>query len=96
MIAQGGFENLGPRAVLAASYIGLGTSPSEVRVPLDDLPPDLVWSQLRDLISKWQDPDRGYSARLSPQFITYDGDYDHLSRFGEWDQSTDVTPEVLK
>lgn len=95
MIEEGGFAKIGPCAVQAAEYIGIGTNPTVVAAPLDEQPPGLVWAQLRDLVSTWQDADRGYTARMAPQYISFDGDYDHLARFGEWDQTTKVTPEDM-
>ena len=39
---------------------------------------------LKRLLGGYASPNQGYAARSRPQHITFDGDYDHLSRFGEW------------
>ena len=95
IIEQGGFDELPNASVTAATYIGLGNTPKLEPAPLEELPPGLVWSQLQELLARWMDPNRGYTSRLTPEFITYDGDYDHLARYGEWDQTANATPEDM-
>ncbi|MCZ4261329.1 double-strand break repair protein AddB [Limimaricola sp. G21655-S1] len=87
MAERGGFKNVEAGRVAGAAYIGLAGRGTTVDAPLDEIPPDLVWSQLRDLIARWQDPGRGYSARMAMMSDKDRSDYDHLSRFGEWDFS---------
>jgi RecB family exonuclease len=36
------------------------------------------------LISAYANIAVGYRSRLRPQFINFDGEYDHLARYGEW------------
>ena len=45
------------------------------------------------LLDRWSRRDRGYTSRLAPRQTTDAGKYDHLARFGEWDHTTDPTPE---
>ena len=46
----------------------------------------------RALIARYGDPALGYAARRAIQTSrTFEGDYDHLSRYGEWDET--VTPD---
>ncbi|MEM7271071.1 MAG: PD-(D/E)XK nuclease family protein, partial [Pseudomonadota bacterium] len=49
-----------------------------------------VLKKLATLISAWEDEAEAYIPRAAPASITYEGDYDHLSRFGEW---SDRLPE---
>lgn len=46
-----------------------------------------VLERLRDLIGHY--PGAGFVARLRPQRLSYESDYDHLSRFGEWSDGDD-------
>ena len=54
-----------------------------------------VSSELRELLHKFQSHAKGYTARRAMKSVRYDGDYDHLSRFGEWDISDDPRVERL-
>ena len=96
MVARGGFEKLGTTQVRGAQYIGVGSSPKIVDAPLADAPPDKIWAELAELIRHWQDPSTGFTARMAPERIKYDSDYDHLARRGEWDDTDDPHPEVLE
>jgi hypothetical protein len=60
---------------------------------LAEHPPEKVWSELQDLLRAWLSPDRGFSARMAVEREDWEGDHDHLARYGEWDHSTPVTPE---
>jgi len=68
----------------------------EVPAPLDDEPPSKVWADLTKLITAYFEPDQGFTSRRMLHKDTDKGDYDHLARFGEWDRTTDPTPETLK
>ncbi|WP_341212688.1 double-strand break repair protein AddB [uncultured Limimaricola sp.] len=95
MAERGGFAQKGAEKarVAGAAYIGLGGQGATVPAPLDEIPPDQVWAQLRELIARWQEPDRGYSARMAMMSDKDRSDYDHLSRFGEWDFSAEARGE---
>ena len=95
MVQAGGFADLGARRVSAAKYIGLGSKPAEVSAPLTSISPNAVWAEFHTLIRAWSDPLRGYSARMFMQRTTEAGYYDHLARFGEWDDTVAVTPQDL-
>jgi hypothetical protein len=43
-------------------------------------------------MKKWMDPTKGYTSRRANELLTFAGDYDHLARYGEWDETFD--PEV--
>jgi RecB family exonuclease len=79
--------------VAGAAYIGLAGKGTTVDAPLDEIPPAQVWAQLRELIARWQEPERGYSARMAMMSDKDRSDYDHLSRFGEWDFSHEARGE---
>ncbi|KPP89214.1 MAG: double-strand break repair protein AddB [Rhodobacteraceae bacterium HLUCCA08] len=96
MIERGAFDTLGARRVASAMFIGLGASPIEVAAPLDKIPADEVWRRFNEMIAGWMDPARGYTARRAHQTTRFPGDYDHLSRYGEWDETSEITGEVLE
>ena len=95
-IAQrAGFGELDPCEVARAVYIGLGAEPVEMPAPLKDEPADKVWLGLHDLIAAYRDLRQGYVARRAMHGKKDAGDYDQLSRFGEWDITDDVTPQEV-
>jgi hypothetical protein len=95
MIERGGFENLDCSYIGAAEFIGLGASPKIVPAPIDETDSATIWSGLETLLGKYQSPEQGYTSRRAMFRERFAGDYDHLARFGEWDESdTPVSEEV--
>ncbi|MFQ6546474.1 double-strand break repair protein AddB [Aestuariibius sp. 2305UL40-4] len=88
ILQQGGFPGFPAGAVIArADYISL-RDPAKVHpAPLNEEPPDKTWDGFCQLMARWADRDRGYTARLAMEQESAVSDYDHLSRFGEWDLS---------
>lgn len=96
MISRGAFTDVPAADVSLAQFIGVGGSPKVVAAPFKECPPDDTWDGFVKLMQRWQDPGRGYSARLA-MFSTADlGRYDHLARFGEWDLTAKAEPEVVE
>ncbi|KQB96532.1 helicase [Loktanella sp. 1ANDIMAR09] len=95
MVERGAFRDVGSKPVLAATFIGVNTTMKNSDAPLDKHPPEQVWEELEALFAAWQDINRGYTARLVLFSKTDISDYDHLSRFGEWDTHDAPTPQVL-
>jgi double-strand break repair protein AddB len=93
---QGGFVGLDPAPVAEAVFIGVGGTIKEVPAPLQNEPADKVLKDLNTLIAAYLDPSQGFTARRMLQKDTDTGDFDHLARFGEWDNSADPVPEDLK
>ena len=87
MVERAGFEKIGPLDVEGAMYIGLGANPREVSAPLEDVPTSAVWADLVELIRHYFTAKQGYTARRAMERTTDYSDYDHLSRFGEWEIS---------
>lgn len=96
LVEQGGFADLGPVAVESAAFIGLGSDPQVVPAPLGDNPPAQVWVELATLLRAWADPGRGFTARMALMTEDSASDYDHLSRFGEWDRTAEARAQVLR
>lgn len=95
MVELGAFKNLGRMSVVGAAFIGVNAAMKNVPAPLDQNPPDQVWAELETLFGNWHEVNRGYTARLALFSKTDQSDYDHLSRYGEWDTSDDPDPQVL-
>ncbi|MFQ3348720.1 MAG: ATP-dependent helicase/nuclease subunit B [Paracoccaceae bacterium] len=91
LIAEnGGFTDFGPKSVKSISYIGLGNNPKTERT---EITPELLAEELQGLIAlitQYNSPSQGYTARRAMFSVQYPSDYDHLSRFGEWDLSEKV------
>ena len=95
MVERGAFKNLGQMTVAGAEFLGVNAAMKNVPAPLKKQPPDQVWAELETLFANWHDLPRGYTARLALFSKSDHSDYDHLSRFGEWDTSDDPEPQVL-
>ncbi len=97
MAERGAFHALDAAPVSAMSYIALGASGGDRAIPLTDKngirAPDAALDGLRRLIAAYQDPSRGYTAQRAAEKMRFSGDFDHLSRLGEWDLTDDPAPE---
>ena len=51
--------------------------------------------RLRDLLAAYLDPATPFTARLRPKFLSFPGDYDQLSRRGEWEDGAPTQPEDM-
>jgi RecB family exonuclease len=84
----GGFEGLGPARPALLAHIVLGGGEAGLAKPLGENAEEAAekaWAGLLKLIAAYDDPATGYPARARPRFLRDDGDYDHLARFGEWE-----------
>lgn len=93
MAERGGFADLGPQEVARITYVGMGATPKVEATMLTPETCDTVWSEFEKLIARYLAPDQGFAARRATFKALYPGDYDHLSRFGEWDMADPATPE---
>ncbi|MCY4301321.1 MAG: double-strand break repair protein AddB [Aestuariivita sp.] len=92
----GAFDNIPATPVEEAVYIGLRRQPVEKPAPLHEEPVRKIWAEFRQLIAAYRDPTTGYTARLRIQKTSDKGEYDHLARFGEWDDTSTATPVELR
>lgn len=79
----GGFAGLAPASAFRLELIGLGAQATR-RIDSDRQAVAVTWARLHKLIGHYLDPANGFTARLRPQKITFESEYDHLSRKGEW------------
>jgi RecB family exonuclease len=92
MVEKGGFEGLGPSEVASFSYIGLGGSEKVEETRRDAIDLDKEWARFITLITRYAQRDTGYTARRAIFETRREGDYDQLSRFGEWEMTDHATP----
>lgn len=90
--ASGGFENIDPMDVSKLEYISLKEPDKSLSVPITDDLAAKTWTELLQLLHCHFETGIGYGARLKMQKDRYGSDYDHLSRFGEWEEAD--TPTV--
>jgi len=91
-----GFLKLEPNKVFQAAFIGLGNPPKIIKMPIEQEDTATAYLKLKNLISRYQDPDQGYTARRALFKSDDFSDYDHLSRYGEWDVSHPSKKERLQ
>ncbi|GAB5449382.1 double-strand break repair protein AddB [Gymnodinialimonas sp.] len=90
LMGRGGAFAERPLDVARLAYVGLGTKP-EVRVQdFDGALLDETLAGLHELIRHYRQGAVGFTSRRSPKQTTYAGDYDHLARLGEWDETMDA------
>jgi len=95
LVEHAGFKGLADTRVGGAYFIGLGSSPSVVAAPLEETNSDTVWGELETLIAAYTVGGKGYTSRRAMEKMQYSYNYDHLARFGEWDESSAPAKEVL-
>lgn len=93
MAERGAFAPLGPQPVSGCTYIQLGGDGAEETMLRDELDFDAEWAALERLIDRYMRRAQGYAARRAVFKTGETGDYDHLSRFGEWQMSDPPDPQ---
>jgi double-strand break repair protein AddB len=87
MAENGAFAELGVAEVARIVFVGLK---AELKVVESTLQPGQVaevWADFAKLIAAYARPSQGYTARRAMKAELDAADYDHLSRFGEWDMT---------
>jgi double-strand break repair protein AddB len=95
MAERDAFKGLEGSEVAKITYVGLGTNP---KVEETEITPQItaeVWEGLHALIAHFSNHGAGYTARRAVQKERFEGDYDHLSRHGEWDTTTPPSAETV-
>lgn len=95
MVRRGGFKELGPVDVAGISYIQLGGDGKTADREHSDEFEQEQWEGFVRLIRKYLHDGQGFTAMRSPKNTSYRGDYDHLSRFGEWSLADDPAPRKV-
>ena len=95
MAERGAFVAVGARPVAQTLYVGLGSDP---KIDATDWEPgelDAVWRDFAALIARYMQRKQGYAARRAVERKDILGDYDHLARYGEWQDSDPVVPVIV-
>jgi double-strand break repair protein AddB len=92
MVERGGFDAVGQAPVAGAEYLQLSGDVKSVAARMDAEEGDF-WHRFTTLMYRWAQDDLGYTARRSNMTAADSGTYDHLARYGEWDETQDVNPE---
>ena len=88
ILIAGGFDNIASRQVQSLVYLSLsgrlkGSQIIQAATSASELAAEAT-NRLRDLISKYSDPNSAYLSRIATQRESFTRDYDHLARVGEW------------
>lgn len=84
---QGGFAALSTTHVHEVAYIGLGSDPKKEGEQYSPADLDKIWDDLASLIGEYMTESKGFSARRAVHETRWEQDYDHLARYGEWDET---------
>lgn len=95
LVLRNGLSGQSGYQVARTGYIGLGSDTRELAHEYADDQLEEVWENFAELIAEYDDIEKGYTARRAVFESRYEQDYDHLSRFGEWDQTDPATPEKV-
>ncbi len=102
MAELGAFEEFGKRTVERLEFLGLGRNGEDRVVPLDiyestrkpkftaDFRTSTVQAELARLLQHFNQAAHGYMPRRAMEKMRFDGDFDHLARFGEWDETDPI------
>lgn len=93
MADRGAFPSLPGTEVAKLAYVGLKADFKVMEIDVESGAVAQIWAEFADLIAAYTRPMRGYTARAAMKETKSVSDYDHLSRFGEWDESSSVMPE---
>jgi RecB family exonuclease len=95
MAEGGGFKGLDAEEVARLVYVGLKAELKLSDAALEPGTVAKVWEEFGRLMASYATPAQGYTARRAMEKTTDKSDYDHLSRFGEWDVTRPSVPEDL-
>ena len=91
----GGFQGVPERTISEVGLIILGPKVDEFRREVNSLHLEGVEKNFIKIIEKIYSGEWGYSSKISGT-SPYDGDYDHLARYGEWSISDEPMKQNLK
>ncbi len=93
LVERGALAGIRAGDVTEVGYIALTKKPVFETSPLESGEIDRVLAELVTLLKAYQDPAGGYVSRRAIERREQVGDYDHLARFGEWDEADTPNPE---
>jgi double-strand break repair protein AddB len=95
LVERGGFGLPEPLEVGEIRYVGIAERGKTVATDLGPAEKAEVWQGLVRLLSLYMQETTGFTARRALMKTTDISDYDHLSRFGEWDLTQPGRPERM-
>ena len=97
MAEAGAFDGLPAETVQRGVHLHLGRSPKDSDIALAEAYETVtVSAELTRLLTAYSDESTGYVSRRAMEKVRYDGDYDHLARFGEWDATARTKPRPVR
>ena len=97
MAERGAFEGVPEAPVRSVAHISVGRSPKRKAIRLEgSFDTGTVHAELIELLERFQNPGTGYISRRAMEKMRFQGDYDHLARFGEWDASATTRPRPVE
>ncbi|MDQ2065197.1 double-strand break repair protein AddB [Xinfangfangia sp. CPCC 101601] len=95
MALGGAFGDLGPRVATRITYQSMKPGLKERGAELTEPAIDQLREELEALLSTYLDPATGFTAQRAAVASAWEGDFDHLSRLGEWSIADAAEPEDL-
>lgn len=97
MAEAGAFEGVPASPVDEVFHVSIGRSPQQGPLKLGkDYDTVTISAELANLLISYDNDHQGYSSRRIMENARFDGDFDHLARFGEWDATFPSEPEPVK
>jgi ATP-dependent helicase/nuclease subunit B len=93
MVESGGFRGLDAGEVARVVYVGVRAELKTSEITLEPGTVAEIRAEFGKLMAAYARPSQGYTARRAMEKTTDTSDYDHLSRFGEWDMTDTPVPE---
>ncbi|MDJ1015950.1 MAG: double-strand break repair protein AddB [Paracoccaceae bacterium] len=95
MAERGSFEGIRGAHVSRVGYIGLDRALISYDIPTEksdegDFRTGAISGELAALIRAYHQETQPFPSRRAMEKVRWEGDYDHLARFGEWDDSQDA------
>ena len=97
LIAEnGGFKNIPAAPVISICYISLNNAHpnTEKIIKREDI--EKIKKEIAQLVSYYNSDITGFTARLRMEKLEIVSDYDHLARYGEWDETNSPEKMLLK
>ncbi|MEM6948018.1 MAG: double-strand break repair protein AddB, partial [Pseudomonadota bacterium] len=90
MAARGAFTRGDPAVAAAVAFVSLRATGDVLHLSLS--PEEIAETEegLRKLVAGMRDPSRGFVPRRAMEKESYPSDFEHLARYGEWDDSSEI------
>ena len=93
---RGGFKNIPPKHVSLINYISMSSKHNNVLKTLSPEEIKNTENEFLNLIKCYKEEKMGFTARLRMEKVSFTSNYDHLSRYGEWDETSTPVKQILE